>query len=158
MLALAGSLCFALLSWSQQAGSSASQMREEISTSGAKAVVKRLNAGSGKPWKNLLSKIESGNDEWLQIAAAIRPGVDAETGEDLTFAVATALRKNPVPVLKMIGPDFPLERVCDVPLVEPTNAQVNTWKREALEALDKVNDPALTDKVTHCRSAFAAIK
>lgn len=158
MLTLLASLCFAVSPWSQQTSPSASQMREEIAHSGAKTVVKQLNAGSGKPWKNLLSNVESGNDEWLKVAVAIHPGVDAGTGEDLTFAVATALRKNPATVLKLIGPDFPLEHICNVPLIEPTDAQITGWKRDALTALSRVKDPTLTDKVHQCRSAFDAIK
>jgi len=158
ILTLLASLFIALSSWSQQTSSSASQMREEIAHSGAKTVVKQLQSGSGRSWKNLLSNIESGNGEWLQVAVAIRPGVDASTGEDLTFAIASALRKNPVTVLKLIGPGFPLEHVCDVPLIEPNDAQVAAWKRDALAALSRVKDPTLTDKVLHCRAALNAVK
>jgi len=130
----------------------------QIDHDGAKAVVGRLTAGTGKPWRAVLTHIESGQEAWLKVAHALHPGVDAGSGEDLAAAVATALRNNPAPVLKMTGPDFPLAQVCDIPLIEPSDAQVARWKRRVTTALARVKDISLAEKVRQCRAAIAAIK
>jgi len=130
----------------------------EIGHYGASQVVKQLNAETGARWKAVITGIATGRDAWLDVARAIQPGVDAGTGEDLTYAVASALRANPTAVLRLTGVEFPLTQVCDVPLIEPTNAQVAIWKRQALAALNRVRDASLATKVHDCRAAFAAIK
>jgi hypothetical protein len=130
----------------------------DIGQYGAPQVVKQLNAGSGARWKAVIAGIALGQNAWLDVARAIQPGVDAGTAEDLTSAVASALKVNPAGVLRLIGTEFPLTKVCDVPLIEPTNAEVAIWKRRTLAALDRVRDPSLTTKVHDCRAALAAIK
>jgi hypothetical protein len=130
----------------------------DIGQYGAPKVVKQLNAGSGAQWKAVIAGVATGQNAWLDVARAIQPGVDAGTGEDLTSAVASALKVNPAAVLQLIGTEFPLEKVCDIPLIEPTNAEVASWKRRALAALDRVRDASLTTKVHDCRAALAAIK
>lgn len=130
----------------------------EIGRSGASQVVKRLNAGSGAPWMAVIKGIATGRHDWLDVARAIQPGVDAATSEELTAALAAALKLNPEAVLRLVGEPFPLPKICDVPLIEPTNAQVANWKRRALKALDGVRDASLAIKVRDCRAALAAIK
>ena len=130
----------------------------DIGRDGAPKFVGRLSAEAGTQWKAVRAGIASGKDAWLGVARAIRPGVDAGTGEDLNTALATALRVNPAGVLRLVGPDFPLTHVCDVPLIEPTDAQVAAWKRNALAALDRVSDPSLAATVQDCRAALVAIK
>ena len=135
----------------------ASQLMAEITRDGAVVVVNRLAAGSGASWANVLTHIESGQDAWLGVARALRSGVDAGTGEDLTTAVATALRGNPAGVLKMTDSGFPIAQVCDVPLIEPTGAQVQHWKHDVLSALARVHDAGLSEKVQQCRAAISTV-
>jgi hypothetical protein len=142
----------------QAAEPGAAAIEAQISRDGARVVVHRLTAGSGASWNNVTAHIGSGQKAWLDVARDLRPGVDAGPGEDLTGAVATALRHNPTGVLKMIGPDFALENICDVPLIEPSDAQTAQWKHAVLVALDHVKDTSLTDKVRQCRAQIGAIK
>jgi hypothetical protein len=137
---------------------SPASIQADIARDGARAVVARLSGKSGGPWKEVILHISSGQDAWLSVVGALRPGVDAGTAEDLTGALASALRKNPEPVLKLIGPNFPLDQVCDIPLIEPTNAQLAAWKRSVLDALSHVKDAVLSDRATACSKAISAIK
>jgi hypothetical protein len=154
----AGFLIGISVAHSHAAALSTTEIRAKIARDGATGAVSALMAGSGAGWKVLLARIGGGDDAWLDIARAIRPGVDAGSGEDLTFALASALSRNPAGVLRMAGRDFPLAKICDVPLIEPTDAQVAVWKTQALTALARVHSDALRAKVNECRADLNAVK
>ncbi|MGE4482113.1 hypothetical protein [Acidocella sp.] len=135
----------------------AQKLLSDIHQQGARSVVVQLSAGTGDQWTDVLNQISTGNNEWLEVAAALRPGTDAGTGEDLTGALAYALLKNPQGVLPLTGGDIPLDAVCGVPLIEPTDAQVAKWKAEALAALSRVKTASLASKVAACRADFMAV-
>jgi hypothetical protein len=137
---------------------SATALEADAAREGPALVVRQLTAGANPPWERVLAHIKSGQDEWLSVARALRPGVDADTGEDLIGAVAAALKNNPNSVLKLTGSGFPIKQVCDVPLIEPTNAQVKHWKAEVLAALARVQDASLSDKARACRAAISAVE
>jgi hypothetical protein len=126
-------------------------LQAQIAREGAGPVVAHLTAGSGAPWHTVIAHIASGQAAWLATAIPLRPGTDAGIGEELTGAVAMALLKNPIAVLKLAGDDFPLARICDLSTIEPTDAQVAKWKRDALAALAKVKDSSLVEAVVGCR-------
>jgi hypothetical protein len=136
----------------------ASALRTAIAREGAAPVVHQLTAGSGTSWARVIDQIGSGRGDWLDVARALRPGVDAGSGEDLTSAVAAALKHNPAAVLSLTGPDFPIEQICTVPLIEPTDAQVKRWRDEVFAALRQVKDMSLSDKVAACRATMAQTK
>jgi hypothetical protein len=129
----------------------------EIARDGAAKVLSRLTAGSGVAWDETVARIASGQDEWLAVARALRPTVDAGTGEALTEALAKALANNPTGVLMMTGKDFPISQICDIPFIEPTETQVAHWKRKVLAALEQVKDASLSQKARACRAAIASI-
>ncbi|EKN00805.1 MULTISPECIES: hypothetical protein [unclassified Acidocella] len=133
------------------------ELLKDIHQQGPRNVVAQLSAGNGAQWTDVLNRISMGNDEWLAVAAALRPGTDAGTGEDLTGALAYALLKNPQGVLPLTGGSIPLEAVCNVPLIEPTDAQVAKWKAEALTALSRVKATSLAREVAACRADFLAV-
>jgi hypothetical protein len=61
------------------------------------------------------SRIRKGNQEWLAVASALEPGVDASTAEDLKAALSEAIPHNPAGVLAILKDDKPLltiEQVC----------------------------------------------
>jgi hypothetical protein len=104
---VAAMLTFALITFTLQAADiSPGVIAADTARSGAKKVVAQLNAGSASRWKAVIAGIASGKDAWLEIARVIEPGVDAGMGEDLTGAAATALRANPVGVLRLVGTEF----------------------------------------------------
>lgn len=156
-LILAVALCLASSGLAAYSGISASSITSEIARDGAAAVLRRLTAGSGAAWDEVVGRIASGQSEWLGVAHALLPAVDAGTGEALTEALSTALARNPTGVLMMAGKDFPIEKICDVPLIEPTESQVARYKHKVLAALDQVTDVSLADKARACRAAIAAI-
>ena len=140
------------------AASEAKRVLAEISHDGAAKVVARTRAGSGQAWLRITRGVETGRADWLEVAKAIKPGVDASSAEELSFAVASALKRNAAAVLKMTGADFPLDRVCAVPLIEPTEAQVRAWTRAALAALAKVDDPSLAEASKACKASLTGAK
>src|ERR1043165_1185615 len=84
----------------------------EINARGPRAVVDDL---WGTPrWDELLTKVETGQEGWLKVAIAIRPGTDAGASEMLTLAVAAALYRNPRSTLEIAAPVFGVETICGV--------------------------------------------
>lgn len=151
-------LLISACAWSALAASpTASALLNDIHQQGARVVVAHLSAGNGDQWTELLKQISTGQSEWLKVASMLRSGTDAATGEDLTDALAHALRTNPEGVLSLTGNNVPLFSVCNVPLIEPTDAQVAQWKAEALKALSRVTDAGLASKAAACRADFAAV-
>jgi hypothetical protein len=140
------------------AGVSAAEVDARLSGEGARSFVRQTTRADPKRWEAILAQINTGQADWIGVAAKLLPGVDAASGEDLTGALAGALRRNPQAVLPLTGPALPLKDVCNVPLIEPTDAQVAQWKRQVIAALDRVHEPTLTDKVKACRAAIKAVQ
>ena len=79
---------------------------------------------------------------------------DASYSEDLEFAVAVALAKNPAGVLRL--QNFPLDKVCDVPYLEPTDAVIHGFQAKTSSALATVNAPELQDRKKQCLAILMA--
>ncbi len=147
---------FALSGPFAEAQNSARNISAQIDHEGAKRVVLNLNRGSALRWQKLLRHVSSGQKVWLHIALKLHAGADAGYGEDLNFALAQGLIHNPVEVLKLSDDAFPVEAICSVPLIEPTDQQVKAWKTRALKALEGVKLSRLSDKISACRHLLLA--
>lgn len=84
--------------------------------------------------------IASGEAEWLVVAAKMRKVSDAGFTSDILISMSEALTKNPIAVLKLIGPEFPEERICSVPFIEPTDAVVKRNMKAVEKALKPIQD------------------
>jgi len=135
----------------------AASLSADISARGAAGVATDLARNKGAGWRAVAAGVATGGDDWLNIAAALHSEADASFAEALSFALAKALQKNPSGVLTRLGAPAEIEKTCDVPLIEPTDAEVAKWKKASLAALAKVNDPALKDKVDACLAALAKV-
>ena len=82
-----------------QVGPSANNVLSAIHVRGPKRVLMEYVSGKGQVWRQIIRKIQSGDPRWLAVAAAFKPASDAGYSEDLNFAVAEALPKNPQGVL-----------------------------------------------------------
>jgi hypothetical protein len=103
-------LCVAASGVAYGAPATAREVLSEINARGPRAVLDRL---WGKPgWDELLTNVETGQEGWLRVAIAIRPGTDAGASEMLTLAVATALYRNPRSTLEIAAPVFGVEEIC----------------------------------------------
>ena len=91
--------------------SNASAVQDEIAARGPRAVVKDLY-GHPADWDYAMKQIQSGNDEWLRVAVALRPGSDAGSSEMLGESVGVALIRVPESVLRLTIPAFDVEVVC----------------------------------------------
>jgi len=74
-------------------------------------------------WNFVLTKISTGNQDWLTVANQLKPVTSAANAEALNFAIAHALIANPEAVLNIIGKNFTVDEVCVSPFIE---GSVNT--------------------------------
>ncbi len=87
---------------------------------------------------SFLKGIASGEAEWLVVSAKMRKVSDAGFTEGILIAMSEALTKNPGPVLKLIGPEFPVDQICSVPFIEPTKAVVKRHVKAVEKALKPI--------------------
>lgn len=78
------SFLFILSGASCAAEHTAPQLLQMINEKGANAVVHTLyNDNESEWWNHIIPEISKGNNDWLTVASALEPGVDASTAEDL---------------------------------------------------------------------------
>jgi hypothetical protein len=120
-----------------------------IDDEGARAVVASL-------WRDedafslVLDGIETGTDEWLDVAARLLPGADGSASLSLHYAVAYVLSRRPAAVLARVGRGFDLARICTSPYIEPEPGVAETYERVTLAALGKVTEPDLVPLAAQC--------
>src|SRR5690242_20060439 len=102
-----------------QARLSAKALLGQVDTDGAKTVLWRL-WDDKKSFEQVMDGIESGDKDWLALAAKFRPVSDAGATESLYISVSAALARVPERVLEMTGAGFPIDDVCTDPRIEVT--------------------------------------
>jgi hypothetical protein len=78
------------------------QISMEFEKSGARKFFKDHPIGKGPYWTTIKKKIESGNEEWLNLAKIIRMESDAGVSELLDNSLAYAIKVNAIGVLNVI--------------------------------------------------------
>src|SRR5256885_5371516 len=73
----------------------------DIKVHGSHAAVATLWSNTNR-WNQVMESIGRGNEEWLKVAVALRPGTDAGASETLDEAVFLALKPAPVAVLRLL--------------------------------------------------------
>jgi hypothetical protein len=129
---------------------------QSIETLGAKAAVEKLwDTGV---WDVMADHIWAGEAEWISLAPKLAPGTDGAAAEGLGIALAAALPKDPVAVLRVIDPHdgyvIGASRVCGVPFLEPSAAFVKRYRARALSAVAVVRDPSLAAVQHACLAAL----
>lgn len=114
-------------------------MLESIEENGA-TKTRDLILKNRKLENSFLKGIASGEAEWLVVAAKMRKVSDAGFTEGILIAMSEALTKNPVPVLKLIGPEFPVDQICSVAFIEPSNAVVKRHVKAVEKALKPIQE------------------
>jgi hypothetical protein len=132
----------------------AQSVLDSVKAKGPKTALRDYTSSSAQKWHFILKQIETGDSKWLIVAGELRAASDASYSEDLDFSVATALTKNPAGVLRL--KNFELERVCDVPYLEPSEKVVHDFQAKAGAALDTVKDADLQERKKKCRSVLMA--
>jgi hypothetical protein len=101
-------------------------------------------------WDFVLKKIGSGQESWLKVAVALRPGSDAGSSEMLSHAVGEALEHSPENVFRITLNDFDLADICGGPDVD--DARYNSYEL-SLKAINLRIDKVSSMKVDSFESA-----
>jgi hypothetical protein len=130
----------------------------QIEHEGAAKVVKELTTGDEARWHRVISRIDTGEKGWLEVADKLLKATDAGDTEDLRIALAVALTHNPEGVLRMTGPDLPLDQVCTVPFIEPSKQVIANHKLKVRSALKRVAANDLDEKKRACLTSIDTIQ
>lgn len=153
----------------ERGATSAAALLKDINEHGVYEVVGRLSRLIEKPvskgefpqversteWVYILKQIETGDAQWLNVARALRRGMDVGSHSmmELETAVSSALLTAPANVLRIAGAEFSIQAVCTPPLfeLEEAKAEVVIAALRRFEiALSKVSDPELENKRQSC--------
>ncbi|HHA2021110.1 hypothetical protein [Enterobacter kobei] len=123
------------------------QLLQMINEKGARHVVAELYAndsGESEWWNHVIPGIRKGNQEWLAVASALEPGVDASSAEDLKAALSEAIPLKPTGVLAILKDNKPLltvEQVCAFAHYPETEAESNKLFVDSIRAMFKIKSP-----------------
>ena len=132
---------------------SAEDLMQRVESEGAREVVRALYDRESD-WSAVLRAIAGGDEQWMRVAVALRPGADAGASEMLTFAVGESLEHSPEPALRLAGPLFGLAAICGaVDIDDPRYASLE----KSSEAVDRrqqrvasVSEAALANDRDRC--------
>ncbi|VTQ53556.1 hypothetical protein [Rahnella victoriana] len=129
------------------------QLTYQIKNQGAQAVIADLYKDGESQWQYVLTKIGSGEQNWLDVAELLAPGSDADSAESLATAAATAIPHNPAGVLSLLkggALPFSTDNVCALPFYSIKEPEFNQYVVDAIQALYKVpNSKACIDTIVN---------
>ena len=131
---------------------SADIILSEIKLGGAANVAKRIDADENFG-RSVANGIATGDSAWLEVAGKIAPA-SAAAEATLTIALASALPRAPVRVLRLVSGKYPLEEVCGIPFLKADSSAVRSYHDEAISALGGVRDSTLAPTTAKCRVAL----
>lgn len=132
-------------------------VKKSVSEIGAKKTLVKIFENP-KLEEQLLAGVSSGATAWLDIAQILKPVSDAGSSEGLNIATAEALPQNVKGVLALLGKDFPLDRVCSIPFIEPSDARIAKYFKKAEAALTKNTDPNQKEVTAQCLAVLRETK
>jgi len=130
---------------------SVAEVEASIQHSGAKSTIADLQRR--EQWQTVTDMIDTGDSAWIDLVPRLARGVDDVTAEDLARSLSHALPKNPRSVLTVLTAQVVISpaRVCAMALTDEDAAKDRAlYKREALHALDGVDDQPLASAKTIC--------
>ncbi len=78
-----------------------------------------INLINNKPkWIYVLSEIENGNKEWLEVAEYLRNYSDASATKELIYSMAFALKNSTDNVLAILDGGYSVNEICSSPFIE----------------------------------------
>ena len=158
-LALAFAITAAFMAWSDVPPPSvnAPDILSDIRIDGAHIVVTKL-WDRNRGWDEVMAKIATGKKEWLDVAAALRPGTDGGASQTLDEAVFLALQSAPVAVLKLLdGNPFDTDSVCSSNIGTDYSPEKSIrFVRDRIIVLHRLSDPDLQAVRTHCLNSLRA--
>jgi hypothetical protein len=130
----------------------------EIKHRGARAVAATLWSSDNARWDKVIGNIDHGSREWLQVAAALRPGTDAGASEALDEAVFLALKAAPASVLRLLkAGTFETDTVCSSNIaIDHTAAQSRQFISDRIKTLENFSEPSTLAARDQCLSRLRA--
>jgi hypothetical protein len=143
---------------------SATALRADIRSLGAKQVLWERLWSSPNVFDDLIGKVEQGNPAWLEIAQSLYSASDAGASEMLTYALVKALPKRPADVLRSTsrarqGRAIDLETVCSAGIYyEDTDTTQKEWKAASTRAVSRIRANDLRQAREACLKNLSAVK
>jgi hypothetical protein len=140
-------------------------LMQQINKMGARSAIRKLWENQGI-WENVMKRIASGEEDWVELAIALYAGSDAGAASELRDAMFQALRQNPAYVLGRAEPTFPVSDLCGgrsdplptykdaIAEQESTIAAVKTVKSEELNSKKEACVSKLEEEKGHLRRFF----
>ena len=104
----------------------------DIKSRGTRSVLKDLYDNE-TVWRSIMQGIAFGNESWLKVAVALRPGSDAGASEMLALAIGEALEQNSYGVLALATQSFELSEICGGPDVDDIRYDSLEFATKAIE-------------------------
>jgi hypothetical protein len=119
----------------------AESLLADVNTRGPRPVVAALRSDSNQ-WDQVITNISHGYPQWLNVAAALRPGTDAGSSETLDEAMFLALKPEPIRVLQLLKDGtFEATVVCSSNIAtDYTDAESRQFIKERISVLQGVSD------------------
>lgn len=129
----------------------------EIRHQGARAVAAKLWSDNAR-WDKVIGNIGHGSRDWLQVAAALRPGTDAGASEALDEAVFLALKAAPASVLRLLEVGtFESDTVCSSNIaIDYTAAQSRQFISDRIKTLENFSEPSTLAERDQCLARLRA--
>lgn len=150
---------FALLSLCWHIGHAAelspAEVEASIQHSGAKSTIADLQRR--EQWQTVTEMIDTGDSTWVGLVPRLARGTDDITAEDLARSLSHALPKNPRAVLSVLNAEVIISpaQVCGTPFSDAdTIKDREIYKREALHALEGIEDHTLSSAKSICMTAL----
>ncbi|MDB5536224.1 MAG: hypothetical protein JWQ65_1099 [Devosia sp.] len=117
------------------------------------AVVQSLDDGDAEnnPWFSVLDRIETGDQDWIDLVPLLAPGTDAGTAEGLVITLSRTLKTNAPAVFKLIADgQFTVEDICVDNDIEVPLTDYIAFLDNIVVTVAAVLDPALLDVRNAC--------
>jgi hypothetical protein len=133
------------------------EVRSRFRSDGPESTNRWLNATGQSDI--ILDHMDRGEAGWIALANQMGTNNNgAAISESLPIALALALPHNPTAVLEAIDPrsgsSFSVDDVCGEPFIEPTRTFLRRYKRQALAAVARVQEPGLRLVKDACLAAL----
>ncbi len=101
-------------------------------------------------WRQILDGMRDGDPQWLGLAPRLRHGGNAAGNEGIRISVSNALQRNPEAVLRVAGPELPIDQICMDSDIEPAADAVKAYYISTVPAVQAVKSPNLIAERDAC--------
>jgi hypothetical protein len=150
-------IIFAVILWPTlvmaQPTISTDSVAQRIAIDGAKKTVDAMYQ-NGMEWRQLLTAVATGDEQWLRVAVQLYSGTDAGTTSQLRNSIGEALEHQPQTVLKIVNPALGISGICEAPDVDDKRYDSYSLSTKAIEKRKKmlgaITDPLLAGVRDQC--------